>query len=436
MWMRLIVCLSLLVTPALGQLPGVPAPAPAEAESPAAAPAPPPPPAEPDVTQELGSFVEELRLDALLADNGLNSWLFLLGAIFVGLVLGKLAAWVLRRSGERLERRGWIARSHVLCDAASPASLALLAVGLSVGLSQINMSEPLKEFSAKVLLLLFTIAIFWYAFNLVAIVEVALRKLTAKTTGTLDDQLVPIVRKTLRIFLVVIAVLFIVDAVFEKDIGAWLAGLGIAGLAVSLAAQDSLKNLFGSVTIFMDRPFQVGERIRYGGFDGTIEEIGFRSCKMRTLEGHLVTIPNGNIVNDPIENVSQRPHLRRILNITITYDTPREKIHQARQILVDILNEPGIREPIYNTLNGEEWPPRVVFDKFNADSLNLFVIYWYMPVDWWGFQYHAEKVNFRIFEEFEKAGIEFAFPTQTLYLAGDPKRKLAVEMMNAGMPER
>ena len=237
------------------------------------------------------------------------------------------------------------------------------------------------------------------------------------------------IRKTLRVVLVVIVVLFVVDSVFNQDIGAWLAGLGIAGLAVSLAAQDSIKNLFGSVTILLDRPFGIGERIIYGGYDGVIEEIGFRSTKVRTFTGHLVTIPNSTIVNNPVENVGRRPYIRRIMDVTITYDTPREKIEQAVEILRSILEEADLREPIHATINGDEFPPRVYFKDYLADSLSVQVIYWYAPPAYWDYMDHAQRLNLRIFEEFEKAGIEFAFPTQTLYLAGDPKRKLALEML-------
>ena len=93
------------------------------------------------------------------------------------------------------------------------------------------------------------------------------------------------------------------------------------------------------------------------------------------------------------------------------------------------MEEDGIREPIHQVINGSEAPPRVYFNDFNAESLNIFVIYWYAPPNYWDYMDHGQRLNLRIFEEFEKAGLEFAFPTQTLYLAGDPKRELAVKML-------
>lgn len=376
------------------------------------------------------SLLQKLKLTDLWSKNGPSEWLFLLGAIFVGVAAGWIAAAVLGRFGRRFEARGWTVWTHVVDDLIGPAKLALIAVGLAVGLAQIKaMSETLQTLCVNTLVLLYAVAAFWYAFNLVAVIDVVLRRLTAKTRSSLDEQLIPLVRKTLRIFLVVLGVMFVVDSVFGQDVGALLAGLGIAGLAVSLAAQDSLKNLFGSITILFDRPFRLGERIVYAGYDGMIEEIGFRSTKVRTLTGHLVTIPNSKIVSDPVENIGRRPSIRRILNVTITYDTPREKIEQAVEILRAVLEEEEIGERIHPTINGDEFPPRVYFNDFGADSLNIIVIYWFAPPAYWDYLEHAQKLNLRIFEEFERAGIEFAFPTQTLYLAGDPKREMAVRML-------
>ena len=392
-----------------------------------------------DTFQDGASYLDSLNLPGVFAQNSWVEWGILLLAIFVGLLCGKITQWVLGRIAQRLSRKGSRIRAQIPKDLVGPAKLVFLTIGLAVGLANIKgMSDPLQTFWAKTLLLLYTIAFFWYAFNLIGIVDIWLRRAMSRTELGRDQQfqqLVPLIRKTLRIFLVVVAVMVIAQSVFDQNIGAWLAGLGIAGLAVSLAAQDSLKNLFGSITIIFDRPFQVGERIVYGGYDGIVEEIGFRSTKVRTLTGHLVTIPNANIVNDPVENIGRRKSIRRLMNVTITYDTPREKIEQAVQILRDILEEEGLREPIHATIDGDEFPPRVYFSDYNSESLNILVIYWYAPATYWDYMDHAQRLNLRIFEEYDKAGIEFAFPTQTLYLAGDPKRELVVKMLGKDLAE-
>jgi MscS family membrane protein len=374
------------------------------------------------------SWLQTLNIGELRSQNTPFNWLVLLGAIVVGVVLGKALSVVLTRVGKRITQ-GRRFPGSILTYAAGPAYLLVEALGLQAGLAQIAMSDPLAKFCANVIVLLIHIAFFWYVFNLVGLVEAALHNLTRRTASDMDDMLVPLVRKSLRIFVVVLGFLLVSENVFGQDIGAWLAGFGIAGLAVSLAAQDTLKNIFGSITILFDRPFKVGDRVIYGGYDGPVEEIGFRSTKIRTLTGHLVTVPNSRIVSDPVENVGARPSIRRILNVTVTYDTPPEKLRQAVKIIRDILEEPGIAEPVHGKIGKDEYPPRIAFNDFNAASLNILVIYWYFPPDYWDYLEHSQRVNMRLLEEFNAAGIEFAFPTQTLYLAGDAKRELAVRML-------
>ena len=160
--------------------------------------------------------------------------------------------------------------------------------------------------------------------------------------------------------------------------------------------------------IFADKPFELDERIRVGDFDGFIEEVGFRSTRLRTLDGHLITIPNGELANLMIENVSKRPHIKRTLELGVTYDTSPEKMNEAQQILRDILSDHEGQHPAY--------PPRIYFKTFNSSSLDLVVIYWYHPGDYWAYMAHAGAVNQQILERFNAAGIEFAFPTRTLYL--------------------
>ncbi len=390
--------------------------------------------AQPDgITQGILQVLERMRLASIWQGNTLQQWGFLLGAIFVGLLTGKLVAYVLRRVGSGWEQRGWHAQGLVFSAAASPANLACISAGLAAGLAPLYLTEPLRDFSTSVILLLLLIAGFWYAYNLISVFELVLKRVTSHTDSKLDDQVLPLIRKSLRLFLVVVAVLVILETVFGADVGTALAGLGIAGLAVSMAAQDSLKNLFGSITILFDQPFQVGERVIISGYDGTVEEIGFRSTKIRTLVGHLVNIPNSVIVNESVENVARRPTIRRLMNVTITYDTPREKIAEAVAIIRELLDSPDFREPIHPVVNGDELPPRVYFNDFNSESLNIIVLYWYAPTDWWAYMEHAQRFNLALFERFEEADIEFAFPSQTLYLAGDAKRELAVKMLGADL---
>jgi MscS family membrane protein len=356
-------------------------------------------------------------------------WVWLLAAIFVGLAAGKITQWLLRTAADRIDNRQWTLRAATFRSLASPASLALLSVGLMVGLWSVYMEKDIRAFSNKLVSFLFIVSIAWFMYNLVEVIDIFLRRLTEKTETHLDDMIVPLIRKTLRIFLVIIFILVVAQNVFGLNITSWLAGLGIAGLAVSLAAQDSVKNLFGSITVFFDKPFLVNDFIVFDGFTGTVEEIGFRSTRLRMLSGHLVTIPNMKFIDGNVENISKRPYIRRQMDVTITYDTEPDMIEKAVNILRDVLNDPEVVEP--GKFNMEDNPPRIAFNELNSDSLNIRAYYWYQMAGdkdrgFFTFMEHAQIVNMKLFRAYGETGIDFAFPTQTLYLAGDPSRELKV----------
>jgi len=358
-------------------------------------------------------------------------WASLLIAIFIGLLAGKVVQFVCRGLAKRLDARQWAMRASVFNNLASPASLAMLTMAMFIGLGFIYMDGGLRAFSNQVIKFLAILSVGWYAYNLVDVVDLVLTRITDKTENRIDDMIVPLVRKTLRIFLVIVFTLLVAQNVFGLDITSWLAGLGIAGLAVSLAAQDSVKNLFGSITVFFDKPFLVDDFIVFDGFTGKVEEIGFRSTRLRLLSGHLVTIPNMKFIDGNVENISKRPYIRRQMDVTITYDTPPDKIEEAIHILRDILHDTTVVE--MGRFNMEDNPPRVAFNELNADSLNIRAYYWYQIDNnpdrgFFTFMEHAQIVNMKLFSAYGKAGIDFAFPTQTLYIAGDPNRQLAVRL--------
>ena len=352
-------------------------------------------------TDKISSFFSNPDVVGLWTKNSVLAWIMLLVWIFAGIMAGKICAIILQKAGSR----DWGVPTKFLLDLAGPANLFLIAVGLSFGLLWIRMGQDLKEFAFKTLLLLFYIAFFWYIYNLISVVDAVFHRIGAKTDSSLAQHVAPLVRGTLRVFLVVIAAMFVVQSVFKQDIGAWLAGLGIAGLAVSLAAQDSLKNVFGSITIIMDRSFKIGDRIICSGCEGVIEDIGLRTTRVRTSEGHLISIPNANIVTSPVENVSRRQGIRRDFSFVLKLDTPAEKVKLALKIVSDILAENDICEPIHPAINGKKTQPQVFFSDFKPNGLILNIVYWFAPPNKDQYLPHAEKINMRILEEFNRAGI-------------------------------
>jgi MscS family membrane protein len=346
----------------------------------------------------------KLDPETLWKDNGIVAWACLLGYIFAGMLLGKIISILLLRIASGKE--GAISKS--LSDMAGPANLALITLGIFAGLRWLKLGDTLAEFSGKTIKLMFTIAVFWYLNNLIGMVDPLLHHLSRNSSSALDKHVAPLVRRSLRVFLIILTVMYVLKDVFDKDIGAWLAGLGIAGIAVSLAAQDSLKNLFGSITIILDRPFKIGDRIICTGYEGVIEDIGFRSTKVRTAAGHLVSIPNANVVNSPIENISRRPGIRRIFALNLPPDTPAEKVKHAVRIVRELLEDREFRDPIHFSINGEESMPQVACGDIVNNNLMLTVAYWYAPAKPADFSQHCERLTLRILEAFEKANIPLA----------------------------
>jgi MscS family membrane protein len=149
---------------------------------------------------------------------------------------------------------------------------------------------------------------------------------------------------------------------------------------------------------------------------------------MRLLTGHQTTVPNEEMARLDIENIGRRPHIRRLANIGIEYNTPPEKVEKAAEIILKILDNHEGMDP--------EFPPRVYFNDFNAYSLNLLVLYWYHPADYWGYMAHGQRVNLQIMQEFEKESIRFAFPTQTTQLTQDKNQALQIQLLKeAGLAE-
>jgi MscS family membrane protein len=354
--------------------------------------------------------------------NKLWRIIVLFGIILAAFLVGKIAKYILQKSATSLEKRDRPVASVTLNAIARGVVFLSAAVGIAIGLTALEMKATVAEACDTLSAILLTIGVGYMLYWLVEVPSTWFARMAEKTESKLDNMLAPIVRKSLRVTVVLLVLVQIAQILSDKPITSVIAGLGIGGLAVALAAQDTIKNFFGSLVLFVDKPFELGDRIVIDGHDGPVEEVGFRSTKMRTLEGHLVTIPNGELANKTIQNIGKRPHIRRIANITITYDTPPEKIERAIAIVKELLeNHEGMHE---------DYPPRVYLSDLNADSLNIMAIYWYHPPNYWDYMTFTERFNKEVLRRFNEEGIDFAFPTQTMYLAGDASRPLTVGVRN------
>ncbi|MDA2935352.1 mechanosensitive ion channel family protein [Acidobacteria bacterium AH-259-D05] len=357
---------------------------------------------------------------------GYEIWriLVLFISILIAFVAGRITRYFLFRAADHLDERYPPFMAIAFRAIGRSVGPVLFVGGLQIGLFFLILHETVAGAANTVVSILFVLALAYVGYCFVDVVDHWLMTFAAKTKSKLDDMLFPVVRKSLRITIILLAFVQIATIVSDEPITSILAGLGVGGLALALAAQDTLKNFFGSLMLFADKPFEMGDRIVVGGHDGPVEEVGLRSTRIRTLDGHLVTIPNGELAHQEIQNIGKRPFIKRVVNITVTYDTPAEKIEGAVQIIQDILDDHEGMPP--------DLPPRVFFNEFNDAALNILVIYWYSPPNYWDFLAFSQRINLEILRRFNQEGIEFAFPTQTLYLAGDPNRPLTLGNSTVG----
>jgi len=250
---------------------------------------------------------------------------------------------------------------------------------------------------------LVVINIAWLIARLVdALIVEYITPMTKKTSTDLDNQVLPLMRKGLKLVIWVLGIIVgLNNAGF--DVGAVLAGLGIGGLAFALAAQDTVKNFFGGIMILIDKPFKVGERIRVGAIDGTVKEIGIRSTRVQNQEGRIVTIPNSKFSDDAVENIQLEPTRKIAMNLGLIFSTSPEKMKKAIDILGKIIedNKDKIEEA-----------HEISFNRFDAYALNLNFVYFISKES--DIAKTQTEINIQILQHFKQNEIELALPTQTV----------------------
>jgi MscS family membrane protein len=236
-----------------------------------------------------------------------------------------------------------------------------------------------------------------------AVVEEYIVPITEKSESDFDDQVLPIMRKGIRAVIWIMGIIIGMDNL-GIDITAMIAGLGIGGLALALAAQDMVKNIFGGIMIFLDKPFKIGERIQIDGFDGTVEEVGLRSTRVRTLEGRLLIINNSTFSDNTVVNVSAEHTRKVVLNLGMTYDTTPEKMQRS----MDILKEIVIAHPAIETEDAS-----IGFNAYGDFALGILFVYRIKKAG--DILQTQTEINLEILNRFNAEGLEFAFPTQTIF---------------------
>jgi len=235
-----------------------------------------------------------------------------------------------------------------------------------------------------------------------------------------DEMLVPVVSKSVKAFIIVVAALVASDNL-GFNIKGVLASLSIGGLALGLAAQDTLANIFGAVSVFIDKPFRIGDRVKIDVVDGTIESIGLRSTRIRNLDGYLVIIPNKTMGSAIITNVSRRRTIKTEFNLGLTYDTSAEKMRRALEIAQEIFKSHPQTDDV-----------SIAFNQFGDSALNINVVHYCKTCVWNDYLAAIQELNLAIKKRFDDEGIQMAFPSRTVYL----KQDLPAPIPGAPAPRR
>ncbi|WP_138417640.1 mechanosensitive ion channel family protein [Aquibacillus sediminis] len=291
-----------------------------------------------------------------------------------------------------------------------PVRSIFLIIGVYVAMAYFPYIDQANPFFEKLIQEASVIVILtWGLYNLSSSSSVLFTKLNDETKLSIDPILVPFLSKAIRF--IIIAISFsIVAQVFGYDVNGFVAGLGLGGLAFALAAQDAISNLFGGVIIITEKPFSIDDWIKTPSVEGLVEDINFRSTKIRTFDQGLVTVPNATLANENITNWSEMGKRRITFNLGVTYDTPKQKLQTTIKRIKELLNQHDAIHP--ETIF-------VTFDQYNDSSLDIFLYFFTNTTVWEEYLNIKEEINFAIMEILQEEGVSVAFPSRTLYVSSD-----------------
>ncbi len=294
-----------------------------------------------------------------------------------------------------------------------PIEFIIVIVGLIVAKDILNLESNINEITTSILRSLFAFGVFWIIYNALTPLSGVVSKFTSKFGEELSQDVANFIIKTLKFIVIAIGFTSILQE-WGYNISGFLASLGLVGMAFALAAKDTAANLFGSLVIFTDRPFSIGDWIKTPAVEGTIETIGIRSTKVRTFAQALVTVPNAVLANSAILNWSKMGKRRIKMNLGLTYDTTGE---QVEKIIKDI------KEMLKNHKDIHQETTHIYFTDFGESSLGIFCYFFTKTTAWGEFMKVKEDVNLKIMKIVEQNGSSFAFPSRSIYIESDNKKE-------------
>lgn len=343
--------------------------------------------------------------------NPMMNYCWFLGIIILGIIFKRLIAILLSKFLFRFFKKysTGVGFDKFLLLLVKPFNLLVLLITFYIAFDRLEFPShwnlvPKEAFGIRMIFFkVFQIAIVvsmtWILLRIVDFFALVLAYKAAKTETKTDDQLVPFIKETLKVIITIFSIFFILGTIFKLNIASIIAGLGIGGLAIALAAKETLENLLGSFTIFVDKPFAIGDFVQVGTISGHVEKIGFRSTRLRTLEKTYVTVPNKKMVDVELDNLSLRTFFRAKFTIALAYETSAE---QMKAIVADLRNSINAHPSTQQSAN-------VRFLDFGNNALNITVEYFVHTTDWNVFAQVKEELNFKIMEVIKKHGSSFAF---------------------------
>lgn len=350
-------------------------------------------------------------LETTFYDNTLLQYILSIGILILGIIIGRIIYWFFTKVLLKLSKKTKTDLDTKIIKAVKgPAVFFIFYIGFNIAYRLLSLTPQVSQAMEKISFIILVINIVWLIRNILSASikfyfekkENGKKSKQAKTL--LDRHLASLITLIVNIFLFILAFIYIVDNL-GYEIGTLLAGIGIGGLALALAAQDSLKNLFGGITIYMDKPFKVGDRVKLDEQrDGFVREIGLRSTKLETFAGTHIIVPNSKMVDSIVENISREKSRRINMTIGVEYNTSSKKLEQATKIIKEVIEKN----------KDTESKALISFNEFGDSSLNILVIYWIKNMN--NILGARNAINSEIKKRFDKAKISFAFPTRTIYM--------------------
>ncbi len=339
--------------------------------------------------------------------NPLLSWIYFFATIIIFALVAKTIIYFTKGFGRRITSKIKGDLDDKLLDLLEePLAFVMIIIGAYLGYQFLVFDSIVDFYFINVLKLMGILAGTWITIRVIDLVlKLLLAPLTGKTKSKYDDQIVHLLGKLLKATAIIIAIIIGLDN-FGFDVFTLLAGLGIGGLAFAFAAQKTISNAFGGLTILVSRPFVLGDTIDYKGNVGTVEEISLMHTRLRNLDKRLVTVPNSEIAESMTTNISSAPKRKTVWKIGVTYSTSLKKIDIAKKIIEKAITDCELCDE----------KPTIAFDEFGDSSLNILVVFFTKSGAWADMVQAKDEVGLAIKKGFEKEKIDFAFPTQTIHL--------------------